>query len=64
LAKFVHIVTTLTIVIRELEIVGEAVKNLPIEFTVKYPWIEWSKIAGIRDKKETDKGISPTVWFE
>ncbi|MEA3342536.1 MAG: DUF86 domain-containing protein [archaeon] len=37
-------------VIRELEILGEAVKNLPIEFTVKYPWVEWSKIAGTRDK--------------
>ncbi len=37
-------------IIRELEIIGEAVKNLPIEFTVKYPWIEWSKIAGTRDK--------------
>ena len=26
------------------------IKNLPIEFTVKYPWVEWSKIAGTRDK--------------
>lgn len=35
---------------REIEIIGEAVKNLPIEFTVKYPHIEWTKIAGTRDK--------------
>ncbi len=37
-------------IIREIEIIGEAVKNLPIEFTVRYPYIEWSKIAGARDK--------------
>ncbi|MBN2013905.1 MAG: DUF86 domain-containing protein [Candidatus Altiarchaeota archaeon] len=37
-------------VIREIEIIGEAVKNLPTEFTVKYPSVEWSRIAGTRDK--------------
>ena len=37
-------------VIRSLEVIGEAVKNIPIEFTVKYPYIELSKIAGMRDK--------------
>jgi len=37
-------------IIREIEIIGEAVKNLPIDFTVKYPYVEWSKIAGTRDK--------------
>lgn len=37
-------------IIRELEIVGEAVKNLPISFATKYPYVEWSKIAGMRDK--------------
>lgn len=37
-------------IIRQIEIIGEAVKNLPIGFTVKYPYVEWSKIAGTRDK--------------
>ncbi|TSA46407.1 DUF86 domain-containing protein [bacterium] len=37
-------------IIREIEIIGEAAKNLPIEFTVRYPHIEWNKIAGTRDK--------------
>lgn len=37
-------------IIREIEIIGEAVKNLPIDFTVKYPNLEWRKIAGARDK--------------
>ena len=36
-------------VIRQLEIVGEAVKNIPQEFRKKYPLIEWQKIAGFRD---------------
>jgi hypothetical protein len=37
-------------VIRSLEVIGEAVKNLPIEFSVKYPSVEWSHIAGMRNK--------------
>lgn len=37
-------------IIRELEIIGEAVKNTPLNFRKKYPSIEWVKIAGLRDK--------------
>lgn len=36
-------------VIRRIEIIGEATKNLPIEFTVKYPFVEWSRMAKTRD---------------
>lgn len=36
-------------VIRNLEIIGEAVKKLPEEFRKDYPDVEWSKIAGLRD---------------
>jgi uncharacterized protein with HEPN domain len=36
-------------VIRRLEIVGEAVKNLPLEFRNTYPTIPWRQIAGMRD---------------
>jgi len=35
---------------RSLEIVGEAVKNLPADFKKRYREIEWKKIAGLRDK--------------
>lgn len=35
---------------RSLEIVGEAVKNLPSDFRKQYKEIEWKKIAGLRDK--------------
>lgn len=37
-------------IIRRIEIIGEAVKNLTIEFTNKYPAVPWSDIAGMRDK--------------
>ncbi len=36
-------------VARNLEIIGEAVKNLPNNLKIKYPNIEWKKIAGLRD---------------
>jgi len=37
-------------VIRSLEIIGEAAKKLDDEFKGSYPYIEWKKIAGTRDK--------------
>ncbi len=36
-------------VIRKLEIIGEAVKNIPNELRDKYSDIDWKKIAGMRD---------------
>lgn len=36
-------------VVRNLEIIGEAAKNIPNQIRKKYPEIEWKKIAGLRD---------------
>jgi len=36
-------------VVRRLEIIGEAVKNIDNSFRLKYPKIQWKKIAGLRD---------------
>ena len=36
-------------VVRNLEIIGEAVKNIPSHIKEKYPDIEWKKISGLRD---------------
>lgn len=36
-------------IIKRLEIIGEAVKNIPSEIKKKYPKIPWKDIAGMRD---------------
>lgn len=36
--------------LRRLEIIGEAVKNIPNSFKENYPNIPWKNIAGFRDK--------------
>jgi uncharacterized protein with HEPN domain len=36
-------------VVRRLEVIGEAVKNLPQEFREKHPDTPWKQIAGMRD---------------
>ena len=36
-------------VVRNLEIIGEAIKHVPEEIRKKYPDLEWKKIAGLRD---------------
>ena len=37
-------------VIRQLEVIGEATKNISAKFKKKYQQIEWKDIAGTRDK--------------
>ena len=37
-------------VVRSLEVIGEATKNLPEEVREKYPEIPWNRMAGMRDK--------------
>ena len=36
-------------VIRRLEIIGEAAKNIPKTFKIKYDFIPWKKVTGSRD---------------
>ena len=36
-------------IVRNLEIIGEAVKNIPSSIKDKFSAIEWKKIAGLRD---------------
>lgn len=37
-------------VIRSIEVIGEATKNIPESIKVKYPSVPWKKMAGMRDK--------------
>ncbi len=36
-------------IIRNLEIIGEAAKNIPGEVRTQYPGVEWRKMSGLRD---------------
>jgi len=36
-------------VIRNLEIIGEAAKNVPRELKSRYPHVDWARIGGLRD---------------
>lgn len=47
--EFVHDELHFDAVLRNLEVIGEAVKNISDETRQKYPQIKWRKIAGFRD---------------
>jgi uncharacterized protein with HEPN domain len=40
---------TLHAVVRNLEVIGEAVKNVPSEVRDRHPEVPWQRIAGLRD---------------
>jgi len=40
---------TVDAIVRNLEVIGEAVKQLPAEVRLRAPAVEWQKIAGLRD---------------
>lgn len=41
---------TFNAVVRSLEIIGEAAKNVSEEIREKYPTVPWKEMAGMRDK--------------
>ena len=40
---------TLDAVVRNLEVIGEAVKKVPAKIRAKHSQVDWKKIAGLRD---------------
>ena len=41
---------TSSAVVRKFEIIGEASRQVPKEFRIKYPQIPWKEMAGMRDR--------------
>ena len=48
-AEFYEDRKTQDAVIRNLEIIGEAIKHIPEEYREHYPHIDWRGLAGLRD---------------
>ncbi|MDI6734785.1 MAG: DUF86 domain-containing protein [bacterium] len=48
--EFIQDDKTVFAVVRALEIIGEAVKNIPDDYRKEYPEIPWKDMAGMRDK--------------
>lgn len=47
---FLNDIKTQDAVVRNLEIIGEAIKNISEELKEKYPRVPWKDLAGVRDK--------------
>lgn len=48
--EFLNDIKVQDAVIRNLEIIGEAVKNISDEIKEKYPDIPWEELSGLRDR--------------
>lgn len=64
-SEFVRDEKTKDAVLRNLEVIGEAVKNLPDDFKEVHKEIKWKGPAGMRDKLIHEYfGVSPEIVWE
>ncbi|MFQ3611990.1 MAG: DUF86 domain-containing protein [Fimbriimonadales bacterium] len=63
--KFTSDKKTLNAVLRSIEVIGEAAKNVPEAIRQRYPAIPWKEMAGMRDKLiHSYFGVDvETVWL-
>jgi len=63
--KFIEDDKTKSAVVRKLEIIGEATKNIPKQIRQKYRKLPWADMAGMRDKiAHFYFGIDYTIVWE
>lgn len=48
--EFIKDKKTIYSVVRAIEIIGEATKNIPEQIRKSYPGVPWKKMAGMRDR--------------
>ncbi|MGC9331565.1 MAG: DUF86 domain-containing protein [Bacteroidales bacterium] len=52
-------------IIRSLEIIGEASKNIPADFKIKWKTIKWKNMAGMRDRLIHDyMGVNYSIVWD
>jgi len=52
-------------IVRSLEIIGEATKQIPIDFKIKWDSINWKNMAGMRDRLIHDyMGINYSIVWD
>jgi len=49
LQVFLHDDRTFDAVLRNLEIIGEAAKNIPEEVRLRHPHVQWQRLVGLRN---------------
>jgi uncharacterized protein with HEPN domain len=48
--EFVQDETLKRAIVRSLQVIGEATKQIPVDYKMKWPEITWGNMAGMRDR--------------
>ncbi len=62
---FINNETLKRAIVRSLEIIGEATKQIPIDFKIKWASINWKNMAGMRDRLIHDyMGVNYSIVWD